>query len=155
MSVDIPNPKHFEIDADYQSVFADGLILKVEDNDTVKLIFYENTYKFNPEFGYDKDQKVSRLKFEVRMSLTTLSKLSMIAFDATYSGMIVDSVKIRTMNKLSPNTIKTIDNLSNETFKTVFDTDNPTKYADNFSDLFQSATERLLKDDAKKDEKSE
>lgn len=139
--------KKFEIDVDYQSIFADGLTVSVEENDIVKLIFYENTYKLDPNSGYDKDTKISRLKFEVKLSLTTLMRLSPIIFSAIQPSMVVDTVKIKGMHKLNPKTIKEIDKLGDVVLKKIFDTDDPVKYDSEIQDIFHSASQRMLKDD--------
>lgn len=144
--------KKFEIDTEYQSIFADGVTVSVEENDMVKLIFYENTYKFDPNSGYDKETKISRMKFEVRVSLTTLTKLSPIIFTAIQPSMVVDTVKIKGMHKLNPKTIKEIDKLGDVVIKKIFDTDDPIKYDNEIQDIFFSASERMLKDDEVKNE---
>jgi|CXWL01.1.fsa_nt_gi hypothetical protein len=145
--------KKFEIDVDYQSTFADGVTLSVEENDTVKLIFYENTYKFEPNLGYDKDIKISRLKFEVRLSLTTLNKLAPIIFDAIRPSLAVDTVKIRAMHKLSLNTIKEIDKLGDVIIKRIFDTDDPVKYDSDIQEIVNSVGNRMLKDELEDEHK--
>lgn len=148
MSFDKKKKKEYDIDPDYQSVFADGVILSTEENDTVRMIFYENTYEFNPNTGIDKDKKTSRLKFEVRMSSMTLERLSAQMFNALLPNLTIDTLKVREMHRLNPNILKEIDKLSNDVSSTTFDTDNPV-FNEELNEIHRSIITRILKEDEK------
>lgn len=141
------NFKKFEIDVDYQSTFADGVTLSIEGNDTVKLIFYENTYKFDPNLGYDKDTKISRLKFEVRLSMVTLNKLSPMIFNAIRPSLAIDTIRTRALHRLSVNTLKEINKLGDTITKKIFDTDDPVKYDSDIQEIVDSVGNRMFKDE--------
>lgn len=142
----VKKSKNYEIDADYQSVFADGIMLSVEANDSVKMIFFENTYKFDPHRGYDKENKVSRLKFEVRMTMDTLNKLSTQLFNTALPSHLADLVKIKGMHQVSGNVIKEIDKLSDDISETVFDTDNPI-INERIDDAYNAILGRMAKEE--------
>jgi len=146
MSFEKKKQKNFEIDVDYQSTFADGVIISPEDNDTVKMIFYENTYKFDPKGGLDKDSKISRLKFEVKLSSYTLEKLSSHIFNVIMPNMVVDFVKIKQMHRLKKSTINEINKLSDNVVGRTFDTDNPVRNED-LEDLHRSIMDRMFRDE--------
>jgi hypothetical protein len=145
MSFEKKKPKNYEIDIEYQSVYADGVIVSPDDNDTAKLVFYENVYKFDPNSGYDKDKKISRLKFEVKVSSYVLEKLTSQLINATLSNQAINFMKIQQMNKLKPSVVKEIEKLSEDVTKKTFDTDNPV-YNKDLEDIFQSVMARMMKD---------
>lgn len=148
MSFEKKKPKNFETDIDYQSLYADGVILSPEDNDTVRMIFYENTYKFDPKNGFDKETKVSRLKFEIKMSSYVLEKLSAHLFNATMPNSIINLTKIRELNRMNPNIVKEIEKLSADVVKISFDTDNPI-FNEDLQNLYFSIMDRMLREDKK------
>lgn len=114
--------KGFEVDADYTSVYADGMLVSLEDNDTVRIIFYENVYAQNPQTGIDKDRKISRMKFEVRLSSDTMMRFES-QLGKTNLPKYLNFMHTMDHEKIHSKTTQEIESFERDIRNRVFDTD--------------------------------
>ena len=109
----------YEEDPDYSTVYADNVILQI--GETCRLIFYQDVVKVTDDHKIDKNTRRKRLKFEVRLPLTTVQRL-------TNNGSNLVNLHYHTLNlvqgKKDPKVIEAWWKMHGRMRKSLYDTEN-------------------------------